>query len=181
MRPWPKARAAAVSEGVIPAVLTTGRYEGRMYAAPLNTGSQVLFYRKDRVETPPKTWDEMLRMAADLPEGQRRIQVQGARYEGYTVWFNSLLASAGGEILNRRGEVSLRDAPTRDALRVMRERRDRRHRRPVALEQQGGREPDRVPAGQLVVHGQLHQPAVVDRGRGARASRSRPRSRCSRA
>ena len=119
IKPWPKAEAADVSQGVIPAVLETGRYRGRTYAAPLNTGSQVLFYRKDRVKTPPKTWDEMLRMSADLPSGQRRIQVQGARYEGYTVWFNSLLASAGGSILNRRGAVDLQTAPTRDALDVM--------------------------------------------------------------
>lgn len=119
IKPWPKAQAAEVSQGVIPAVLETGRYHGRMYAAPLNTGSQVLFYRKDRVKTPPKTWDEMLRMSANLPSGQRIIQVQGARYEGYTVWFNSLLESAGGSILNKRGGVALQTAPTRAALDVI--------------------------------------------------------------
>jgi multiple sugar transport system substrate-binding protein len=119
IKPWPKAQADEVSKGVIPAVLETGRYRGRMYAAPLNTGSQVLFYRKDRVKAPPKTWDEMLRMSADLPSGQRQIQVQGARYEGYTVWFNSLLESAGGSILNQRGGVALPTGPTHDALDVM--------------------------------------------------------------
>jgi multiple sugar transport system substrate-binding protein len=119
IKAWPKARADEVSKGVIPAVLETGRYQGRMYAAPLNTGSQLLFYRKDRVPKPPTTWEEMLRMSADLPSGQRRIQVQGARYEGYTVWFNSLLESAGGSILNERGGVSLRTGPTRAALDVI--------------------------------------------------------------
>ena len=58
-------------------------------------------------------------MAADLPANQRRIQVQGARYEGYTVWFNSLLESAGGSILKENGDVSLATAPTRKALQVM--------------------------------------------------------------
>jgi multiple sugar transport system substrate-binding protein len=119
VRPWPKDRAAAVSAGVIPSVLETGRYKGRMYASPLNTGSQVLFYRKDLVKTPPKTWDEMLAMAAKLPANERKVQVQGARYEGYTVWFNSLLASAGGSILDDHGRVSLATGPTRKALDVM--------------------------------------------------------------
>ena len=52
--PWPKNQAEQASEGVIPAVLKTGRYQGRMYAAPLNTGSQLLWYRKDLVPTRPR-------------------------------------------------------------------------------------------------------------------------------
>jgi multiple sugar transport system substrate-binding protein len=118
--PWPKDLAAKVSEGVIPAVLATGRYHGRMYGGPLNTGSQLLWYRKDLVPNPPATWDEMIEMAESLPAGERAIAVQGARYEGFTVWFNSLLASAGGRILDRRGNVSLARKPTEAALRVMR-------------------------------------------------------------
>jgi multiple sugar transport system substrate-binding protein len=91
-----------------------------MYGAPLNTGSQLLWYRKDLVPQPPATWDEMVRMTKNLPAGTRAIEVQGARYEGFTVWFNSLLASAGGEILDKRGDVSLARGPTQNALRVMR-------------------------------------------------------------
>jgi len=119
--PWPKNQAQQAATGVIPAVLTTGRYKNRMYAAPLNTGSQLLWYRKDLVPTPPTTWDEMLQMASQLPAGERAIEVQGARYEGYTVWFNSLLASAGGRILTKNGQVSLARKPTQAALKVMRD------------------------------------------------------------
>jgi multiple sugar transport system substrate-binding protein len=119
--PWPKDLAAKVSQGVIPAVLATGRYHGRMYASPLNTGSQLLWYRKDLVPNPPTTWAEMIKMAEALPSGQRAIEVQGARYEGFTVWFNSLLTSAGGRILGKRGNVSLARKPTEAALRVMRD------------------------------------------------------------
>ena len=117
--PWPKDQAEQAAEGVIPAVLKTGRYQGRMYAAPLNTGSQLLWYRKDLVPNPPATWDEMLKIASQLPAGERAIEVQAARYEGYTVWFNSLLASAGGSILTKNGKVSLARQPTEDALRIM--------------------------------------------------------------
>lgn len=119
--PWAPADAAHVAQGVIPAVLATGRYRNRMYAAPLNTGTQLLWYRKDLVPNAPKTWDEMIRTAEALPADKNRIQVQGSRYEGYTVWFNSLLASAGGSIIDQHGKVSLATAPTEDALRVMRD------------------------------------------------------------
>ena len=77
--PWPKRQAEQAAEGVIPAVLQTGRYQGRMYAAPLNTGSQLLWYRKDLVPNPPATWDEMLEIARQLPAGERAIEVQAAR------------------------------------------------------------------------------------------------------
>src|SRR5690348_8637916 len=58
--PWPRDIAAKVAEGVIPAVLATGRYKGRMYAGPLDAATQLLWYRKDLVPTPPTTWAEMI-------------------------------------------------------------------------------------------------------------------------
>jgi multiple sugar transport system substrate-binding protein len=117
--PWSKQDAVSIGAGVIPAVLKTGEYRGRMYGAPLNTGSQLLWYRKDLVPNPPKTWDEMLDMAAKLPSSSNKIEVQAARYEGYTVWFNSLLASAGGRILDSKGKPSLAEGPTVKALSIM--------------------------------------------------------------
>jgi multiple sugar transport system substrate-binding protein len=119
--PWPHDIAAKVADGVIPAVLATGRYKGRMYAGPLDAATQLLWYRKDLVPTPPTTWAEMIRMTASLPSGERAIEVQAAKYEGLTVWFNSLLASAGGQILTKSGKVSLATQPTRDAMQVMRD------------------------------------------------------------
>jgi multiple sugar transport system substrate-binding protein len=70
------------------------------------------------MEQPPKTWDELLHRAEAL--GANTLQVQGARYEGLTVFFNSLLASAGGSILDPTGKaVSLAEKPTRQALALM--------------------------------------------------------------
>jgi multiple sugar transport system substrate-binding protein len=118
VKPWPKALAAKVGDGVTPAVLKTGQYRGRMYGAPLNTGSQLLWYRKDLVPNPPTTWDEMLDMASKLPPDQNKIEVQAKRYEGYTVWFNSLLASAGGQMV-KSGKPSFAKEPTEKALGIM--------------------------------------------------------------
>src|SRR5262249_15368261 len=86
--------------------LTSGTYQGKLFAAPYTSNVQFLWYRKDRVPTPPKTWDEMIAMAKKLgPNGT--IEIQGARYEGLTVWFNTLLASAGGQVVDDQGNVKL--------------------------------------------------------------------------
>ena len=55
---------------------------------------------------PPTTWAEMLSQAEALArQGKPHyIEIQGAPYEGYTVWFNTLVASAGGRILSGDGQ-----------------------------------------------------------------------------
>ncbi|MGH3854058.1 MAG: extracellular solute-binding protein, partial [Pseudonocardiaceae bacterium] len=93
-----------------------------LYAAPLSTNPQLLWYRKDLVPHPPQTWDEMIKMANDLAERglPHYIEVQGGRYEGLTVWFNTLLASGGGSIVSENGDVQVaRGDAARQALGVM--------------------------------------------------------------
>ncbi|MEA2439249.1 MAG: trehalose/maltose transport system substrate-binding protein [Thermoleophilaceae bacterium] len=103
---WSGQNAQKVTQGVLPGPLQTARYKGKLYAAPFTSNTQILFYRKDRVKTPPKTWDEMIQQAEKIGPAQGKIQVQGARYEGLTVWFNSLVASAGGQILTNNGNTT---------------------------------------------------------------------------
>lgn len=118
--PWPEDQAAQVQAGRIAGPLASATYQGRLWAAPFTTNTQLLWYRTDRVSAPPTTWDEMLRVAEALGE-RGRIQVQGERYEGLTVFFVSLLASAGGSVLDTSGrQVSLEPEPTREALALMR-------------------------------------------------------------
>ena len=87
----------------------------RPTAIPLNTNVQLLWYRKDLVPTPPETWDEMIAMAKKLPAGKGNILEQGQKYEGYVVWFNNLVASAGGTIVNAEGRPTLDDAAVKAA------------------------------------------------------------------
>ena len=82
---------------------------------PLNTNAQLLWYRKDLVKTPPETWDEMIAMAKKLKAPEGLIQEQGNRYEGYVVWFNNLVASAGGNIVDEQGDPSLDEASVKAA------------------------------------------------------------------
>jgi multiple sugar transport system substrate-binding protein len=116
--PWTGKLKAEASKNVFPTVLKTATYEGELYAAPFNTNTQLLWYRKDLVPKPPETWEEMIEMAEELPEAGQ-IQVQGERYEGYTVWINSLIDSAGTEILSGPEEVDLEQKPTEEALEVI--------------------------------------------------------------
>lgn len=118
--PWPEPRAAQAREGRLAAAVESATYEDHLWAAPFTTNTQLLWYRTDRVARPPRTWDEMIEMAEALGE-QGTIQAQGERYEGFTVFFVSLLASAGGAVLGANAETSDVDpAPTLAALRVMR-------------------------------------------------------------
>ena len=110
--PWRGEAAAQAREGRLAAPLQSAIYKGELWAVPFTTNAQLLWYRTDRVRSPPKTWDEMIAMAeARGPRGT--IQAQGERYEGLTVFFVSLLASAGGDALN------LEDEPAQRALEIM--------------------------------------------------------------
>src|SRR2546423_6353812 len=107
---WSPAAAKKVTQGDLPGPLQTAKYKGKLYAAPFTSNTQILFYRKDRVKTPPKTWDEMLADAQRIG-ANGKIQVQGARYEGLVVWFNSLVESAGGHILAPDGKTVVLGPP----------------------------------------------------------------------
>jgi multiple sugar transport system substrate-binding protein len=117
--PWTGRAAEQAAQGRIGATLDSATYDGRLWAVPFTTNTQLLWYRTDRVDHPPATWDELLAMAEALgPHGT--IEAQGERYEGLTVFFVSLLASAGGAVLDPAGEhVELQTAPTERALSIM--------------------------------------------------------------
>jgi multiple sugar transport system substrate-binding protein len=102
-------------DDVLPGPKASVQWEGKTYAVPLNTNAQLLWYRKDLVPKPPETWDEMIEMAKKLPAGEGNILEQGQKYEGYVVWFNNLVASAGGEIVNAEGRPVLDDTAVKAA------------------------------------------------------------------
>jgi multiple sugar transport system substrate-binding protein len=105
--PWTGANKAAVSSGVLAGPLQTATWDGKLYAAPINSNTQILWYRKDLVPNPPKTWDQMIADARALAKAGKPhfIEDQGAKYEGLTVWFNSLVDSAGGGILTKNDKI----------------------------------------------------------------------------
>lgn len=118
--PWPETTAVNATQDMLPAAVASASYRDRLWALPFTSNAQLLWYRKDLIETPPATWDEMIERAESfaIPGA---LQVQGERYEGLTVFFVSLLASAGGSVLASDGNsVSLERQATRKTLSLLR-------------------------------------------------------------
>jgi multiple sugar transport system substrate-binding protein len=67
LRPWTGANRDAL-KGDLPGPLATATWKGKIYGAPDNSNTQLLWYRKDLVPNPPKTWAEMLADAKKLAQ-----------------------------------------------------------------------------------------------------------------
>ena len=103
LRPFTEEEAESLTEGVLEGPLETTEWNDELVAAPFWANTQLLWYRKSVAEeagldpaTEPVTWDQIIDAAA---ETGTTVEVTGSRYEGYMVWINSLIASAGGEII----------------------------------------------------------------------------------
>ena len=111
----------------LPGPLATAGWKRKLYAAPVTTNTQLLWYRADLVAQPPHDWNGMVAEAARLHAagGPSWIAVQANEGEGLMVWFNTLLVSAGGQVLSEDGRrVTLTDTPahrtaTVNALRIL--------------------------------------------------------------
>ena len=116
VREWTGPLAEEATRNRFKSSIETASYEGKLYGAPYNANPELLFYRKDLVPKPPATWAEMIEEAQRLDSS---IALQANRYEGLVVWFNSLLQSAGTEVLSGPTTVDLAQGPTEEALSVM--------------------------------------------------------------
>ncbi len=122
IREWTGENRAKASEGTLQVPLETATWKDKLYAVPYNSNTQLLWYRSDLVPTPPKTWDEMIDQSIALAKAGKPhlIEIQGAQYEGAVVWFNTMLASAGGGVLNKDATKVALGQPAVDALKIMR-------------------------------------------------------------
>ena len=112
---------ADARSNTLPGPLKSAEWQGKLYAAPITTNTQLLWYRADLMQDPPSTWDGMVSEATRLHStgGPSWIAVQAKQYEGLVVWFNTLLASAGGQVLSDDGKtVTLTDTPEHRAATV---------------------------------------------------------------
>lgn len=118
--PAGRAEADATAD-TLPGPLATARWQHKLYAAPITTNTQLLWYRADLMDQPPSTWDGMVAEATRLHAAGEPswIGVQAKQYEGLVVWFNTLLTSAGGQVLSDDGKtVTLTDTPQHRAATV---------------------------------------------------------------
>ena len=121
LRPWTGANRQQAEHDTLRPMLETATWKGKLYAVPDNTNTQLLWYRSDLVKTPPKTWTEMINDAIKLAKQGKPhlIEIQGAQYEGATVWFNTMLASAGGSVLTPDASHVALGKPAITALKIM--------------------------------------------------------------
>jgi multiple sugar transport system substrate-binding protein len=124
--PWTGSNKAQAEAGTLKPALQTATWQGQLVAVPDNTNTQLLWYRSDLVPNPPTTWAQMISDAEQLAkEGKPHyIEIQGAQYEGATVWFNTMVTSAGGSILNASATAPSLGAPAVKALSIMKQLAD---------------------------------------------------------
>lgn len=107
-------------------------YEGDLVALPVFIDGGLLYYRDDLLRKyglggPPQTWDDLLRYAKKVQEGERKANSgffafvwQGAQYEGLICDFLEF-AGRDGSFTVRDGIVSIDTPENRKALRFMRD------------------------------------------------------------
>jgi multiple sugar transport system substrate-binding protein len=97
----------SIKDRFIPATLATATYEDKIWGAPSYTNAAFLYYRTDRIDQVPATWQDVYAQAADTGG----IVFQGAPYEGLTCDFLEIAYAAGGTVLSEDGTKATIDSP----------------------------------------------------------------------
>ena len=105
LRPFTPGEAAGLTDGVLSGPVEGATWDGRLVVAPFWANSQLLWYRKSAAvragvdpAASPVSWDQII---AGAEKAGVTVEVQGDRYEGYMVLISALVASAGGQVLDR--------------------------------------------------------------------------------
>ncbi len=103
-----KDKMALDTSAMLKPTVEAASYKGTLYAAPESSDGGILYYRKDLVPTPPKTWDEMMGMCSIAKTNNIGCYSgQFKKYEGLTVNASEAINSAGGAVLDANGKPSL--------------------------------------------------------------------------
>lgn len=111
------------TEGMVPAAVDTGTYEGRLYAYPQSVDATVLHYRKDLLdaakEKAPTTWDGVQATCAKVLTGATDTSCYAGQYgtaDGLTTSYLSGLLSAGGQLVASDGTPAVDSAESAEVL-----------------------------------------------------------------
>jgi multiple sugar transport system substrate-binding protein len=124
IRPVPKPLASQIKSVDLPGPVQTATWQHKIFAVPINSNTELLWYRKDLLKSigkpVPTTWTQMIADATLLAKKGKPhyIEEQGAQYEGLVVWFNSLVDSAGGQIITSNNKVVV-NKTTKTAAAIM--------------------------------------------------------------
>ena len=87
--------------------IDTATYEGKIWGVPHYTNAALLYYRTDKIDEAPTTWQQVYQEAGD----KGGIVFQGAAYEGLTCDWLEIAYAAGGTVLSEDGKEATIDSP----------------------------------------------------------------------
>ncbi|HET7658172.1 MAG TPA: ABC transporter substrate-binding protein [Bacillales bacterium] len=102
--------------------LSASQFDGKQWAMPKYIDVGMLFYRKDLVKNPPKTWEELIADAKKY-QGQGGTKygyaMQAKQYEGLVCNASEFIASYGGKFIDKNGNVVVNSPDTIQGLKEM--------------------------------------------------------------
>lgn len=118
----------------LPAYVRANIVDGALIALPAFADAQFLFYRKDLLDKygfkAPTTWDEAIRQAQTILQGERNPNLSGIGFmgnisEGTVCSFLLPIWAAGGDVTNERGRLVLTEDLARRSLQFWLDLMDR--------------------------------------------------------
>lgn len=107
-----------VKDRLLPGMLDAMSYKGGIYGLPINYKMPTLIYNKDLVKAPPKTTDEMVKLAKTLTNAQSGRYGLGYWYTNF--YFHSALMNAfGGSVFDKDGKLVINSPATVASLNQM--------------------------------------------------------------
>lgn len=90
--------------------------DGKLKAIWANTDVRALFYRKDLVQTPPKTWDELIAMGPALTQkGVTPYVFPGGRGEAAVMEHLGMFWAMGGQLVDDKNQPVFGQGANKDA------------------------------------------------------------------
>ncbi|MBT1003457.1 ABC transporter substrate-binding protein [Paenarthrobacter sp. DKR-5] len=107
---------AVDTAGYLPATVKTGTYNKTLFTLPQTSDGALLYYRKDLVPSPPKTWDALVSACSVAKQHDMGCYAgQYAQYEGLTVNASEAINTAGGAIVGEDGKTPAVNTPAAKA------------------------------------------------------------------
>lgn len=107
-----------VKDRLLPGMIDAMSYKGGLYGLPINYKMPTLIYNKDLVKAPPKTTDEMVKLAKTLTNAQSGRY--GLAYWYTNFYFHSALMNAfGGAVFDKDGKLVVNSPATVASLNQM--------------------------------------------------------------